>query len=152
MTEIEQEINSFLDALKLFLETANKIKKNEESELIRVDSFLSMEQLQHYSYCIDEIRKMMNELNETKEKIKDLELRRDGWKKIIPSCFGCADGKFANHDCEKKDAERIRKIVEEENVDIELVLQEFRLFLEKEFPHNQNDGEMKLVEKFFKKV
>ena len=78
--------------------------------------------------------------------------KRVEWKNLITSCFRREDGKFARHNCDKKDAERLRKIIAENCIDVNLVLQEFRLFLEKEFPHNQNDDEMKLVEKFFKKV
>lgn len=151
MTAKEQEIDSFLNALKMFLESAVKIKNGEQSELTRYDTFSSIEQLLHYSHCIDDIRKIMCELNDAKEKIKDFQLRKGDWKKLISSCFGRSDGKFARHDCDKNDAERIRKIVVEENIDIELVLQEFRSFLKREFPYNQNEDEMKLVEKFFMK-
>lgn len=153
MAEVDQEIENFLDALESFLENVNKIKNGNKSEQTRIGVNEAMERLQYYLYCIGEIRKKMNELNEAKAKIKDLELRLGGWKKLIPSCFGVADGKFAHHDCDKKTAEGIRNIIREEKIDVRIVLQEFRLQLDKIFPNqsSQKESDMKLVEDFFKR-
>lgn len=69
-------------------------------------------------------------------------------EKIIPACFGSADGKFARHDFDRENAKKIREIVREGNTDVEFVIEKFRRFLESNFPKNPNDDEMKLVENF----
>ena len=152
MTAKEQEIESFLDSLKKFLEDTNKIKKGDHSETTIRDARIYANLLQSYSHCIDEIRKMMIELNEAKEKIRDLEIRKGGWKNLIPSCFGDQSGTFNGNTLNIDIANKIRKIVREEKIDLEIVLHEFKQSLSKTFPHKaiQNEQEMKKVEKFFK--
>lgn len=156
MDYIIQDIERFLTLLDDFFQnlkkcgTYNPFHQNDERAKLLFTIALN---LCDSSNCVNEIRKKMVELNEIKEKNNDLKLRRGGWRELIPSCFGVADGKFAHHDCDKKTAEGIRNIIREEKIDVRIVLQEFRLQLDKIFPNqsSQKESEMKLVEDFFKR-
>ena len=156
MDYIIQDIERFLTLLDDFFQnlkkcgTYNPFHQNDERAKLLFTIALN---LCDSSNCVNEIRKKMVELNEIKEKNNDLKLRRGGWRELIPSCFGCADGKFARNKCDEDCAKKIRKIVSEENIDLECILQEFRLYLDKIFPKqsSQKESEMELVEDFFKR-
>lgn len=155
MDYIIQDVERFLILLDDFFQclkncgTYNPFRHDDERAKLLFAIALN---LCNSSNCIDKIRKMMNELNKAKEKILDLELRRGGWKMLIPSCFGDQSGTFNGNTLNNDIANKIRKIVKEENIDIGIVLQEFKQSLDNTFPKKtiKNEQEMKKVEKFFK--
>jgi hypothetical protein len=152
---MEKDLNNFLNLLNEFIQllkecgTNNPFENKDNTNPIFVYALL----LCDASHCIDEIRGKLVELNQVKERNKELELRTRHWKNLIPSSFSCIDGKFANHDCDKNVAKEIREIVWEEKIDLKFVVKEFHDFLTKGFPNRnkENESEMKKIEEFFRK-
>jgi hypothetical protein len=150
MDQVEQEIEGFLNTLDTFLKNVNndvKITSPDDANCLVLKTSLAL--LCDSRDRIELIRKKIEALKTAHQKIEDLELRLGGWKKIIPACFGSADGKFAIHDFDRENAKKIKEIIREEHIDVEFVIEKFRAFLESNFPKNPNDDEMKLVVKFF---